>query len=123
MRKIAIVSLSFLAGWSILLAANLARAIEPNASEATSVSGIVETTEGTIDSVDTEKKTVTLRWMNDPVMLRYENIALKVFPSTIIMKNSAPIELDDIESGDHATVRYDPNAIPSARALSIDIEE
>ena len=123
MRKTMAVALSVLTTWFLFSPASLVTAIEPSTVEETAIEGIVQTIEGSIDTVDAEKKIVTVRWMVDPVMMHYENVTLKVLPSTALVKNSSPIELRDIESGDHATVRYDPNTAPIARALSIDIEE
>lgn len=123
MHKISVVFLSLLAAYFILSPLSPVGATEPVSFEETSVGGTVETIEGAVDTVNAEKKTVTIRWMDDPVMMRYENVSLEVLPSTVLLKNSSPIELRDIEAGDHATVRYDPYAAPMAKALSIDIEE
>lgn len=114
---------SIIASGFILFTADHAGATEPASFEETSVGGIVETIEGSVESVDAEKKTITIRWMSDPVMMHYQNTLLEVLPSTALIKNSEPIKLRDIEAGDHTTVRYDPYAIPVAKALSIDIEE
>lgn len=123
MRKImSFVLLTLVTGF-VLTTAYPANAIMPPSLEETSISGLVETIEGTIDSVNAERMTVTVRWMYDSVMMRYQNVVLKISPSTSLIKNSNPIELRDIESGDHVTARYDPNAVPMAQALSLDIEE
>lgn len=84
--------------------------------------GPLESVEGDIIAVDSAKNIIEVRWMADTVAMRFENITLQISPSTALVKNAQPIELSDIESGDHATIRYDPNAVPLPQAVSVDIE-
>ncbi|MBU9889071.1 MAG: hypothetical protein KTQ49_04290 [Candidatus Omnitrophica bacterium] len=98
-------------------------ALQPPSYENDSFGDIVETIEGSVNAVSADKKTVTVRWLSDPVMMRYENVTLQVVPTTALIKNASPVKFRDIETGDHVTARYDPYASPLAQALSLDIEE
>lgn len=84
---------------------------------------ITDSLEGDIIAVNADQKIIEVRWMVDTTLIRYQNITLKVLPSTALIKNARVIEFSDIEVGDHATIRYAPNTAPLAEALSIDIEE
>ena len=83
----------------------------------------VQTIQGDVTAVDPEHHTVTIHWMNDEVLFTYQDLNLNVTKSTSITKESEPIRLDDLESGDHVTLRYDANAEPLPRAISIVVAE
>lgn len=83
----------------------------------------IQTIDGIISGIDSEKEIITVHWMADEVMMKYQDITLKVLPATSITKNAEPLELDDIENGDHVTVRYDPNGVPLPSAASVAVWE
>jgi len=83
----------------------------------------VQTVEGSVLAVDAEHRRATIHWMNDEVLFTYQDLTLNVPESTSILKESETIRLDDLESGDHVTLRYDANAEPLPRALSIVVAE
>jgi hypothetical protein len=89
------------------------------AEEDTFVMESFQTVEGAVTDVDAEHKRVTVRWMADTVLLKYEDVLLSVPDSAVITKNSEAIGLDDLESGDHVTVRYDANTQPLPKAVSM----
>lgn len=78
---------------------------------------------GSLANIDTDHNRVTLHWMNDDVRMTYQDTVLDVPESCAIIKNGETIELDDLESGDAATVRYDSNAQPLPKASSIIVTE
>lgn len=83
----------------------------------------METLQGSITAVNVAKKTIEVRWESDVINMIFQNITLKITPNTALIKNGETIEMNDIEVGDHATIRYAPNAVPLAQAMSVDIEE
>jgi len=89
------------------------------AYEDTLVIESLRSVEGTITGIDTDTKRVTVRWMYDPIMIRYEDVTLNVPETCVITKESETSELMELEEGDHVSVRYDANAEPLARAISI----
>lgn len=93
------------------------------AYEDTLVIESMQTIEGNITAINTNKKQVTARWMADEVLLKYQDIVLNVPDSCVITKNGETIELEDIEANDPASIRFDENAQPLPRASSITITE
>lgn len=83
----------------------------------------VQTVEGSVQDLDTSHNRVTVHWMNDEVLFTYQDVTLDVTDSTAIIKEGRTIRLDDLETGDHVTLRYDANAEPLPRALSIVVAE
>ena len=93
------------------------------AEEDTLVIESFQTVTGDLTDVDTFNKRVTFRWLADEVRLKYEDLLLDVPDTCVIVKNGETIILDDLESGDSGTVRFDSNAIPLPKASSITITE
>lgn len=89
------------------------------AFEDTLVIESLRTIDGAITGINTDAKRVTVRWMYDSVMIRYEDITLNVPDTCVITKESEASEISELETGDHVTVRYDQNAEPLPRAISI----
>jgi hypothetical protein len=83
----------------------------------------IQTVEGSVQDLDTSSNRVTVHWMNDEVLFTYQDVTLDVTDSTAIIKEGRTIRLDDLETGDHVTLRYDANAEPLPRALSIVVAE
>ncbi|HNX68273.1 MAG TPA: hypothetical protein PLL75_01120 [Candidatus Omnitrophota bacterium] len=83
----------------------------------------LQTVEGSVTAIDAEKKIITIRWMYDVENFKYEDVTLSVPDGCAVIKNGEPVELDDIENGDHITARYNPNAAPLPLAASLSIEE
>lgn len=79
--------------------------------------------EGAITDINEDRKQVSIRWLSDPVNLIYKDMVVQVPTTATIMKNSQPIEFNDLESGDHATIRYNPDADPLPEAASILVVE
>jgi len=90
-----------------------------SAFEDTLVIESLRTIDGAITGIDTDAKRVTVRWMFDPVMIQYQDVTLNVPDTCSITKESETSELMELENGDHVTVRYDQNAEPLPRAISI----
>jgi len=90
-----------------------------SAYEETLVIESLKSVEGAIMEVDEDQKRITVRWMYDPIMIRYQDVTLNVPETCVITKESETSELSELESGDHVSVRYDANAEPLARAISI----
>lgn len=82
-----------------------------------------QTVTGSVTHVDRDHKRITFHWMADDVRLQYQDLLLDVPDTCVITKNSETIELDDLESGDSGTVRFDSNAQPLPKASSITITE
>ncbi len=82
-----------------------------------------QTVSGSVTDVDTDHKRVTFRWMADDLRLQYQDLLVDVPDSCVITKNSETIRLDDLESGDSGTVRFDSNAQPLPKASTITITE
>lgn len=83
----------------------------------------IRSIEGSIQNVDTFHNRITVHWMNDDVMLTYEDVTMDVKDSTAILKEAENIRINDLEVGDHVSVRYDANAEPLPRAISITVAE
>ncbi len=83
----------------------------------------VQTVEGSVQDLDTSNNRVTVHWMNDEILFTYQDLTLDVTDSTAIIKEGRTIRLDDLEVGDHVTLRYDANAEPLPRAISIVVAE
>ncbi|HOW59821.1 MAG TPA: hypothetical protein PLO78_08890 [Candidatus Omnitrophota bacterium] len=81
------------------------------------------TVEGSITGISLDQNRVTVRWMMDPINFIYQNVTVDVLPSTIVLKNSEKIEFDDLENGDHVTLKFDPNTVPLPQAISILVVE
>lgn len=94
-----------------------------SAYEDTLVIESMQTIAGNATEIDTDRKRVTIRWMADEVLMKYQDIILDVPDTCVITKNSETIELDDLEPNDPATVRFDANAQPLPRASSITVTE
>jgi len=90
-----------------------------HAFEDTLVIESLRSIDGAITGIDTDAKRVTVRWMFDPVLIQYQDVTLHVPDTCSITKESETAELDDLETGDHVSVRYDANAEPLPRAISI----
>lgn len=90
-----------------------------SAFEDTLVIESLRTIDGAITGINTDAKRVTVRWMYDSVMIRYQDVTLNVPDACSITKESETSELSELETGDHVTVRYDQNAEPLPRAISI----
>ena len=82
-----------------------------------------QTVTGDVASIDEDHKRITFHWMADDVRLQYQDLVLDVPDSCVITKNSETINLNDLESGDSGTVRFDSNAQPLPKASSITITE
>jgi hypothetical protein len=82
-----------------------------------------QTVSGDVTEVNASDKRVAFRWMADDVRLKYQDLMLDVPDSCVITKNSETIQLDDLESGDSGTVRFDSNAQPLPKASTITITE
>jgi hypothetical protein len=83
----------------------------------------VQTIEGSVQDLDANRNRVTVHWMNDEVLFTYQDVTVNVTDATAILKESETIRLDDLEIGDHVTLRYDANAEPLPRAISIVVAE
>ncbi|MEI7752090.1 MAG: hypothetical protein WCJ71_08380 [Candidatus Omnitrophota bacterium] len=118
MRKKIVVILSTLA-----LSLNFVPLQEALSREDTLVIESVQTVEGSVQDLDSGHNRVTVHWMNDEVLFTYQDLTLDVTDSTAILKEGRTIRLDDLETGDHVTLRYDANAEPLPRALSIVVAE
>ena len=93
------------------------------AYEDTMVIESMETVTGDLTEIDTDHKRVTLRWLADEILMKYQDVILDVPDTCVITKNSETITLDDLEANDPATVRFDSNAQPLPRAASITVTE
>ncbi|MDD5225920.1 MAG: hypothetical protein PHV97_01885 [Candidatus Omnitrophica bacterium] len=93
------------------------------AFEDTLVIESMQTIDGDITAIDTDNKRVTARWMEDEVLMKYQDVVLDVPDTCVITKNGETIELDDLEANDPATIRFDSNAQPLPRASSITVTE
>ena len=82
-----------------------------------------QTVSGSVTEVDEDHKRITFHWMADDVRLQYQDLILDVPDSCVITKNSETINLNDLESGDSGTVRFDSNAQPLPKASAITITE
>jgi hypothetical protein len=91
--------------------------------EETVVFESVRSIEGSIQDVDEDRNKVVVHWMNDDVMLTYQDVTLNVTDATAILKEGENIRINDLETGDHVSVRYDANAEPLPRAISITVAE
>ena len=118
MRKKSVLTLSILA---LLLSPSFAQKVF--SYEDTMTIESIQTIQGDLTSIDTDHKRVTVRWMADEILLKYEDITLDVPSTCAITKNGETIELDDLEANDPATVRFDSNAQPLPRASSITVTE
>lgn len=118
MKKMSRLTLSILSVFLILSASHPALAYDD-----TLVIESLQTVQGDLTGVDTDNKRVTIRWMADNVLMKYQDLTLSVPDTCVITKNSEARELTDLETGDSATVRFDSNAQPLARAVSITVFE
>ena len=91
--------------------------------EETIVFESVRSIEGSIQNVDTSRNRIVVHWMNDDVRLTYQDVTMNITDSTVILKEGKDIRINDLEVGDHVSVRYDANAEPLPRAISITVAE
>lgn len=95
----------------------------PLAYEDTVVVESMQTIEGDITEIDTNLNRITLRWLGDEILMKYQDVLLDVPSTCAITKNGETIRLDDLEQNDPATVRFDGNAQPLPRATTITVTE
>jgi len=107
----------------LVLCLSLSFAQKAFAYEDTLIIESMQTIQGDLTSIDTDHRRVTVRWMADEILLKYQDITLDVPRTCTITKNGETIELDDLEANDPATVRFDSNAQPLPRASSITVTE
>lgn len=93
------------------------------AYEDTLVIESMQNIQGNLTSIDTDHKRVTVRWLADEVLFKYQDVVLDVPDTCVITKNGETIELEDLEANDPASVRFDGNAQPLPRASSITVTE
>lgn len=93
------------------------------AYEDTLVIASMQTVQGSLTSVDTDKRRVVVRWMADELRFKYQDLLLDVPETAVIVKNGEPVELGDLKSGDPVTVRFDQNAQPAPRAFNLTVTE
>jgi len=96
---------------------------EALSEEDTFVIQSIQTIDGSVQNINERERGITVHWLNDPVLLTYQDLILHVPDSTPIIKDSEKVRLEDLENGDHVTVRYDANAEPLPRAISIAVAE
>jgi hypothetical protein len=118
MRKEPVLALSILA---VILSLSFTPSIF--AYEDTLVIESMQTIDSNITEIDTDHKRVTARWLADDVLMKYQDVVLDAPDSCVITKNGETIELDDLETNDPATIRFDSNAQPLPRASSITVTE
>ena len=108
---------------ALVIVSGFSLAPKVSAYEDTMVIESMQTIYGSITEIDTDHRRVTARWLDDELLMKYQDIVLDVPKNCVIIKNSRTIELDDLESNDPATIRFDSNAMPLPRASSITISE
>lgn len=66
----------------------------------------IKTIDGNIVSADWEESVITVKWLNAPGVIEYEEKTLYVPGNADILKDGGNIWLMDLEAGAHVTVDY-----------------
>lgn len=86
--------------------------------------GDVTTLDGTVEEVDWENSSLTIKYMVDDINIVYEQTRFNnVNKDTKITKGDETIELDDLQTGDNVTVRYSGERTLSPKLLTVVVEE
>lgn len=82
----------------------------------------LQTITGSLTEVNDADQRINVRGQPDNGMgdLKYKDTTLDV-SSALITKVTKTISLNELQSGDHVTVRFDANAQPLPKAISIDV--
>lgn len=79
-----------------------------------------KTIEGNVVSADWEKSTLTVKWLNGPGVIEYEEVTFSIPESLKISEGGDAVGLMDVETGARIIVEYyEDDKMPTAKSVTV----